>query len=193
MRIGLDIDGVIIDSERSFEVNAVLFSLEHFGEDRIINKEMSHVEDRHAWPKEYEEKWFAEKLIPLAEKSNFMPGACEVIKLLKENGHELIIITARGTMNSKMKDVALEQFAKVGLEFDEYYFKVKDKEKVCKEAGIDVFVDDDYNHCLKAANQGIKTLYFRSIKRKKIYHENIIEINDWGDIYQYIQKQKTDK
>ena len=107
MRIGLDIDGVIIDSERSFEVNAVLYSLENFGEDRIINKELCHVENRHAWPKEYEEKWFAEKMLPLAENANFMPGALEVIQLLKQKGHEIIIVTARGSISPKMKDIAL--------------------------------------------------------------------------------------
>ena len=185
MKIGLDIDGVIIDSERGFKVSAELFSLEHFGEDRLVDNSVAHVEERYNWPDEYKKKWHYECLTKVAEESNFMPGAIEVIKRLKDMGHELVIITARGGFVPRMKDIALEQFEKAGLKFDDYHFVVHEKGKLCKEIGIDVMIEDEYNNCLKVANEGITTLYFRDVKMKKIEKENVKEVNNWGEIYKY--------
>lgn len=188
MKIGLDIDGVIIDSERGFKVSAEIFSLENFGEDRLLDESVAHVGERYDWPEEYLEKWHKECLSRVAEESNFMPGAIEIIKRLKNMGHELIIITARGGFYPRMKDIALQQFEKAGLKFDDYYFVVENKAKLCVELGIEVMIDDEYNNCMNIANEGITTLYFRDVKMKRIEKDNVIEVNNWGEIYKYFKK-----
>lgn len=191
MKIGLDIDGVIIDSERGCRVSAEIFSFENFGESRLKNIDEAHVEERYDWPPEYVSKWHQECLLKVAESSNFMPGAIEIIEKLKEKGHELIIVTARGGILTRMKDVALEQFEKAGLVFDDYHFVVREKGKLCKELGIDVMIDDTYSNCIKTSDEGITTLYFRDIKMKKIDRENVIEVNNWGEVYRYFKNIKA--
>ena len=43
--------------------------------------------------------------------------------MLKKEGNELIIISARGGMIEEMKDVALEKFEEENLTFNKYYWK----------------------------------------------------------------------
>ena len=188
MKIGIDIDGVILDSETAFKVSAELYSLDVLGEDKMLDNSTSRFEERYSWTKEQREVWH-QKYLPIeAEKVNFMPGAIEVIKRLKNMGHELVIITARGGLCPRMKDIALEQFKKVGLKFDDYHFVVCDKAKLCTEINIELMIDDDYNNCINIANEGIMALYFRDVKMKKINRENVIEVNNWGEIYKYLKK-----
>ena len=83
MKIGIDIDGVILDSETAFKVSAELYSLDVLGEDKMLDNSTSRFEERYSWTKEQREVWH-QKYLPIeAEKVNFMPGAIEVIKRLK--------------------------------------------------------------------------------------------------------------
>lgn len=83
------------------------------------------------WTEE-ENKYFVE----LSKKTNLIPGAKGVINLLKAEGNELIIISARGQKIEEMKNVAMTRLEQEGLVFDKYYWKQSDKLKMAKEEKI---------------------------------------------------------
>lgn len=194
MKIGIDIDGVILNSENEFRIYAELYDLLELHKDGVINKLGIIQSDRYNWNEE-ESKNFMEKYAYEAiKKANLMPGADEVLKLLKKDGHELILITARGMEGHGgeiMKKPAIEKFKECGIEFDKYYWGVEDKAEVGKKENIDIMIDDRYTICEQMANNKIKGLYFRDIGRKKLQENSYLkEIHNWGEIYRYIYKME---
>ena len=62
-----------------------------------------------------------------------MSGFIGVYNLLKKQGHEFVVITARGGFVKKMKDDAIILLEENNIKFDKYYWKVSDKLEICKK------------------------------------------------------------
>lgn len=192
MNIGIDIDGVLLDSEKVFRTAAELYNTIKLGNRAIRSYEEPRLQEKYNWTED-EIKEFADKyFIECSKISNFMPYVKETIDLLKKDGHKLIIITARGRDKEEMKKIAEEKFKQEGLIFDKYYWAMDEKADVCVKENIDVMVDDNYKNCLSIAEKGIKTLYFRDTGIKKLEENEFIkEVHNWGEIYKYIKFQKN--
>lgn len=189
MKIGIDVDGVLFDAERAYRTSAEILTLDVFGakEDKLINKSEMAVDVRMGWTPEETDVWMKDCLIKDAKNANFMPGAIEVINRLKNMGHKLYIITARGGDFLEMENITLDKLKEVNLEFDGYFFASGDKGKICQENGIEILIDDGLNNCKSACENGIKSLYFRDVNIAKFEHELCKEVNNWGEIYKYFK------
>ena len=188
MKIGIDADGVILDYERVVRAKAEIFDLLELKGNGVVNKEEHHFQKIYNWSEtqilDFINKFFMEsnKVTPL------VAGAKEVINYLKQDGHELIVITARGGFIEEMKDAAEEIFAKNNLTFDKIYWKADDKLSICQKENIDVMIDDYYVICEEISRNKIKTLYFRDKDMKKLQeNEYLKEVSNWGEIYRYIK------
>lgn len=187
MKIGIDIDGVILDYERVLKTYGDLYDFIELKKNGIINRNEHYLRNRYDWTEEERMNFVNKYFLKLSKKTPLMPGAKDVINMLKKDGHELIIISARGGIIEEMKDVAIERFKEENLSFNKYYWKQKDKLKVAKEENLDYMIDDSYDICKKLSENGMKTIYFRDKEMKKIdQNEYLKELNNWGEIYRYI-------
>ena len=185
MKIGIDLDGVVFNTEMLWTVYAELYDTLELRRNSIVNPDEARVQEVYNWTDEEERKYF-DKYVYIKE-FDLVPGAKAVLKLLREEGLELIVITARGKTNPKQEKWALEKLEKEGIKFDKYYFKQTEKVDVCIKEKIDIMIDDNYYICKKMSEKGIKTLYFHSMNRRHINDdENIHEVYNWGEIYRYI-------
>ena len=74
------------------------------------------------------------------------------------------------------------------IEFDKYYFKIKNKLEICQKENVDIMIDDNYEIIKEIADNKIKTLYFRDTNLKRLdENEYIREVNNWGEIYRIIK------
>ena len=186
MKIGLDIDGVILDSENVFRASAELYDLLELHKNGVVNPKGFRNSERYDWNAN-ETSGFREKFIELTKKSMIMPNAKEVLQLLKKDGHELIIITARGLTIKGMKEAGEERLNDFNLTFNKYFWCVEDKTAICKQESIDIMIDDKSSICNDTAQNKIKTLYFRDVNREKLgENEYLKEVHNWGEIYRYI-------
>lgn len=186
MRIGIDIDGVILNSENLFRASAELYDLLELHKNGVVNPQGFRNSERYDW-NENETSKFREKFVELTKKSMLMPKAKEVLQLLEDDGHELVIITARGLTIKGMKEAGEERLNDFGLRFSEYFWCVEDKTEICKQQSIDVMIDDKASVCSDIARNKIITLYFRDVNREKLEeNEYLKEVNNWGEIYRYI-------
>ena len=96
MRIGIDLDGVVIDSETTFRTYEEIFAIENLNYREIINREEPKYQQRYNWCKEEQELFNEKYLLKAAQESNLMSGFLAIYKKLKEQRHEMIVITARG-------------------------------------------------------------------------------------------------
>lgn len=190
MKIGIDIDGVVLDFERLVRTYAELYDVIELKGNGVRARDADNFKERYNWDKiklkQFKDKYF----VALSKEAKLMPGVKDVLKLLKQEGHELVIISARGNDYSQMKDVVEEIFNKENLIFDKYYWKQADKVSVVLAEKIDIMIDDSYEICKKISDKKIKTLYFRDKNMKKIKSDYVIEVSNWGEIYRFI-KQKN--
>ena len=185
MKIGLDIDGVIFDSENEIRIQAELDDLLKYKGRGVEHPEEFWEVDRYNWTDEQLIE-FRSSMREILERAHLMPGAKRILDMLKKDGHELIVNTARGRVGPSVEE-CMEQFKSYDLEFDKCYWKVDDKAEIYKKENIDLMIDDSPIHCKKLVENKIKTLYFRDVNREKLEeNEYLKEVNHWGEIYRYI-------
>ena len=192
MKIGIDIDGVILDYERVLKTYGDLYDFIELKKDGIINRNEHYLRNRYDWTDEERMNFINKYFLKLSKETPLIPGAKDVIDMLQKEGNELIIISARGGMIEEMKDVAIEKFNEEGISFNKYHWKQDDKLEVAKKEKIDVMIDDSYDVCKKLSSNGIKTIYFRDKEMKVLeQNENLKEVSNWGEIYRYIKGMQS--
>ena len=192
MKIGIDIDGVILDYERVLKTYGDLYDFIELKKDGIINRNEQYLRNRYDWTEEERMNFVNKYFLKLSKQTSLIPGAKYVIDMLQKEGNELIIISARGGMIEEMKDVAMEKFKKEGISFNKYYWKQDDKLEVAQKENIDFMIDDSYDVCKKLSANGIKTIYFRDKEMKKLEQNGYLkEVSNWGEIYRYIKEMQS--
>lgn len=196
MKIGIDLDGVVIDSETTFRTYEELYDLTILQQNNLVDRQEPKFQARYNWTKEQQKDFTERYFVQVSKESNLMSGFIGAYKYLKEQGHEFVVITARGltpdgTFMKEMEDDAKRVLNEQNIVFDKYYWGQGDKLEVCQKENIDIMIDDDWRIIEKLSSNNIKTLYFRDTNLKKLdENEYIKEVNNWGDICRYITENK---
>mgnify|MGYP000770708330 FL=1 len=191
MKIGIDLDGVVIDSETTFRTYEEIFDIDVLKGNHLINKEEPKFQARYNWTNEQEKEFIEKYFLIVSKESNLMSGFIGIYNLLKEQGHEFVVITARGGFVKEMKDDAIRLLEEKNIKFDKYYWNVDDKLEICKNEKVDIMIDDDWKNIKRLADNEVKTLYFRDTNLMKLEENKYIkEVNNWGEIYRYIKEMK---
>lgn len=186
MKIGIDVDGVLLDYEKGMLSTAEIFDIERCRGNGKIRTDKYFEQDRYDWTDKEKEDYINENLGRISKESCIMPGAKYVLEKLRNMGAELIIISARGTESDEMIDIVLDKFEKENIKFDKYYWKELNKLKVCKDENIDFMIDDSPNTCKNMADNGVKTLYFRGMRGWNLDEgEFLKEVSNWGEVYRF--------
>ena len=101
MKIGIDLDGVVFNTQAKWNVDAELYDYLEAKKSGTVKKEEPRIEERYNWGKK-EVKNFIDEYMTL-KKFDLVPGAKKVLNMLKKDGHELIVITARGKLINGQK------------------------------------------------------------------------------------------
>ena len=189
MKIGIDIDGVVIDSETTFRTYEEIFAIEELNGRKIVNSEEPKFQQRYDWTEEEQKQFIDKYFLEVSKNSGLMSGFVPVYKRLKEQGHEFVVITAGGGFVEEMKDDAERVLNENGIVFDKYYWKNDDKVQACLDEKVDLMIDDDHRIIKRLNDNGIKTLYFRDTNLLRLPETELNhEVNNWGDIYRYINE-----
>lgn len=193
MKIGLDLDGVVLDTEKQFRNEAELYDILELNRNSTKDQSAQWAQDRYKWADDEKNEFIEKYLIEGTKKSHIMPGAKEVIELLKKDGHELVVITARGHDIPVMKKLAQEMLEKENITFDKYYWETPEKVETAKKENIDLMVEDSLSNCMKLSKENIKSIYLRDSNMKPANDKNIKECYIWGEVYRYIRELSDKK
>ncbi len=193
MKIGLDLDGVVLDTEKQFRNEAELYDILKLNRNSTKDQSAQWAQDRYKWADDEKNEFIEKYLIEGTKKSHIMPGAKEVIELLKKDGHELVVITARGHDIPVMKKLAQEMLEKENITFDKYYWETPEKVETAKKENIDLMVEDSLSNCMKLSKENIKSIYLRDSNMKPANDKNIKECYIWGEVYRYIRELSDKK
>ncbi len=190
MRIGIDLDGVVFDSEKEFRVYSEIFDMIDLKQNSKTDNRKLKFQDRFQWTQKETEDFLKKYHKQIIEESNFMPGVKRILKLLKEEGNSLILITARGGINKDMIKITEERLKESGMDiFDKYYWATENKAEVCKKENIEIMIDDFCKNCESIANSKIKTIYLKDAPSYDLEENKYIKVlYNWGEIYRYIKE-----
>ncbi len=191
MKIGIDLDGVVFNSEMLWSTYAELYDCIELNRNSVITKLEPRFQERYDWTDE-DKNAFLDKYADITD-FDIMPGAKQVIDMLKEDGHELVVITARGSASNQKENasVAAQKLKNEGIEFDKYYWKQKEKLDICQLENVDVMIDDNYHICEAINGAGIPVIYFNSLSRKHLEEKDgLREVSNWGEAYRVIKYMK---
>ena len=193
MRIGIDIDGVLTDIEQ--------FVIDYISKYCVENKIKYNIGDYdYNYSKtfnitdEQEENFWNEYLEYYAVNEKARPFAAEVINKLREDGHEIYIITARWLTNrdddigNKMREIVKKWLNKNKISYDRLIFSKASKERKSKEIAenkIDLMIEDSPSNINELADI-VQVICYNAEYNKKCEGKNIIRCYSWYDIYSKI-------
>lgn len=187
MRIGIDLDGVVFDSETTIRTYLEIFAIENLEGSPIVDRTEPKSYKRYNWTQEEQQEFINKYMLQASSESGLMSGFLAVYKRLKELGCEFVAITARGGYFPEMRYDAERLLKENNIEFDAYHWRIHDKLEVCKQENVDIMIDDDHDMISQVTKGGIKALYFRDTGMKKLDDNPLVtEVNNWGDIYRVL-------
>ncbi len=194
MRIGIDIDDTLTDVKKEL-LKAGRKYAESLGKEIKVDKTFEDKSNNgNEWQEKFgftydELKYFLKDIQEgITNKAKPRENVVEVINKLKNNGNEIIIITAR---DSEFHDDPY-QYSKDWLDknkicFDKLVVNARDKKIACMQEKIDIFIDDSKSNCLTVESAGIKTI---RICNENELDKSFVCFSNWNDIYNYIQTIK---
>ena len=92
MKIGIDLDGVVFDTEKEYRVYTELYDMLVLKQNSKIDNSELRFQDRFKWTEENSSDFLKRYHEKITREANYMPGAKDVLKMLKQDGHKLIMI-----------------------------------------------------------------------------------------------------
>ena len=192
MVIGIDIDGVIQDCENWFRTFAEIYDIDEIG-NGVVNPESLRVQARMGWNDDQFMKFVYKYMHKCMKNAPIKPGAKMVIDRLKEMGHKLVVITARGNCTNTGIKLAKRMLKKNNIKVDKICFLAVDKLKHCNEEHIDYMIDDTSGIVEKLSTNAIKCLYFREYGSKDVVNENVTNVKNWGEVLRFFMALENKK
>ena len=191
MKIGIDIDNCI----SNFDDTLLKEYLRHDKDLRntgIVDENPEYIrKGMFDWTREEEESFYNENIEYFAKKLKPIENASYYIEKLKEDGHEIYIITGRDngeyTDPYKLTEEWLNNYHIIydKLLFTNSYDKHA-KTEVCIENNIDLMIEDSTKISLDLINNGIKVFTMNTRYNQK--EQSLDRVSKWKEIYERISK-----
>ncbi len=182
MKIGIDIDGVLTNLEKwQIETGK-----------KFLNKEVENIEGYEIYqifnvPKQSDKEFWNKYLYEYVINEPAREGASETIQFLKEQGHEIYIITARylttrnDASGEEMRQIVKEWLKKYQIYYDEIIFSPEDKVENCMKNNIDIMIEDKKEN-IENISKNIPVICFNAEYNKYCKAEKIHRAYSWYDI-----------
>ena len=183
-----DLDDTVVDTDGYSEK----YILNFFKQNNLPYKQIAtntrFAERKFDWDMETALKWYKTYGDDMMLEFPCKPGAAEVIKLLYDLGHTIIIATARATdWHVNPEQITKQWLKNNNIPYHKLYVGRVDKELICADENADVFVDDDIKITSRVAehkdNVNMKVFLSTSKYNKELESSSkVIRINDFQEM-----------
>lgn len=197
MRIGIDIDDTTFFTVKSMIKYGDIFE-EEISEKSANKDKMGMIKNRYylkelyGWDVEKKFQFFEKYYKNVLEECTLLPNADKVIQKLKNDGDSIHFITAR-LMNIKKCDteaITKKSLKNFNIPYDTLNLHIEDKLTFFKKNKIDICIEDSYETCREATDNGIKSILMTTKMNEEIDAGDIKRVNNWDEIYEEITKYK---
>ena len=190
----VDLDDTVCETNEYSEFYIKKFIEENNLPYSFIQSKSRFAEGKFDWDKDTALKWYKTYGDQMMLEFPCRKYAVETINKLFDEGHTIIIATARANdWHSNPEETTLKWLENVGLKYNKIYIGRVDKEKICEEENADVFIDDDLQLTSRVAdyfaNSSKKVYLMTTDYNKDLQHEEgIVRVNNFVDIYDDLRK-----
>lgn len=191
MRIGIDIDGVLTDCERFVTEYGIKYCMENNLTYRIRLNQYNDAKLLGISP-EKEEKFWNKYLKYYVTEYRPRDFAQEIVNKLKNDGHEIYIVTARNEWGfleedyGKMREYTEEWLKNNNINYDKIIFTEGSKLPYCIGNYIDVLIEDAPKN-IKDVSKKLPVICYHSDYNSHIKGRNITRAYSWYDVYNKIK------
>lgn len=189
MKIAIDIDDTICDTTNFFLEQALIFDSENGGTG--IKDEQLQFPACFKWNIDLFRKFYSEIFSKHYLEIPLLKDADIVINKLHDDGNKIIFVTARNydEFCDPLK-ICKNYLDKYHIKYDDIIVNAKNKGPIILEQNIDILIDDSPRHCFYVADNSDKKVIMLATNRNNIKHDNIIRLNNWIDIFRYIENER---
>lgn len=194
MRIGLDIDNVILDTDN-------LILKEMLKEDKnkrnkgIINKNAPYIfSGMFDWSKDEIEEFLVNNMEKIASNLKPIKDSKKYIDILLEEGNEVYLISNRTYPYYKEPlKTTKNNLKKNNINYTKLILtKTNDKSKECIDFKIDIMFDDRASNCIKLKEKNINCYLVKTIYETRIF-ANLEMVNNFKEIYLKIKEVQNER
>lgn len=195
MVIGLDIDDTITDTFGVMFGYAQKYTIEELNRSAKIDwltsfPNHNYIQAMHKWSEEEETAFFRKYYKRICDETEPFPFAVETINKLKDEGHKIVLITARWDFDDiSVRELTEDWIKRKNIHYDKLVVNAKTKLEAVKENNVDIFIDDSFENCTSVAEGGIKTFIMDTRCNKGLDSPNITRIYSWPHLEHEIRKE----
>lgn len=187
MKIGIDIDDTIATTFEDM-TPSVLADF-HLKKEDINYKSGGYYPDVLGLSSDVFHTWARENYDTIIPNIGVKRNCKEVLEYLKEQGLEIILITARSNLCfSNPEKTTKTWLYKNKIPYSKLIVSANDKKQICKEEGIHIFIDDSIETCTKVAELGIN-VYVMNSKLNQFSKTNLKRVSNWLEIKKLIKEE----
>ena len=194
MKIGIDIDDTTVITVKSMIKYADKYDTQVLGR-KGTNGNLGLIKNRYylkvlyGWTEKEKFDFFDMYYKKVLEECTLMPNADKILQKLKKEGNEIYFITARITNinNCDAEEITKNTLKENNISYDKLIVNASDKLKVCKDEGIELFIEDSYDTCKELTENGIKSILMTTKMNEKIETGNIPRVYNWDEVYEQIK------
>ena len=193
MKIGVDIDGTLTDINGWMIERAIPFAKEN-NINLTVDESRYDYSEMFDWTDSDLQKYLERYLIDYFSNVEPEENSVDILNKLKDEGHEIIIVTARGTCPQELEIIDSEETNKLTVEwldknnyhYDKIISNATNKVKILEDEKIDMFIDDvDTN--VYALSKYVPVIVPLRQYNTNIEGKNITIANSWNEIYKIIK------
>ena len=187
MNIGIDIDDTINDlasilikyARKYNTINGIKFD---------INENEWDFDKAFGWNEQEAMEFMNTYISQVFDESKPKENAVKIISKLKNDGHKIIIITARHSNHVKnVYHISRDWLKKYNVPYNKLIINSDNKAEKCEENNVDIFIDDSIKHCENVQKRlEIPVYLFDSVYNKKYENTHIKRVFSWKEIYDEI-------
>lgn len=197
MIIGIDIDDTTVVTVKSMVKYGDKYDTEVLGREAKKDN-LGKIKDRYymkalyGWTEEEKFAFFDMYYKNVLEECYPLPNAVEMINKLKNEGNDIIFITARLTniKNCDTENITKTTLEKNNIPYDKLIMNVDNKLEFCQKYGVEVFIDDSYETCNSLQSNGIKSYLMTTKMNGNIDSGDIERVFSWDEVYEKISNLK---
>ena len=191
MKIGIDIDGCMIDEDEYRLSYMSKYCFEHGLPEPDLPHAYEHKaswwdwEMEHAYRPHYHNEYYRNARIRYCCK--------EVMDKLKEEGHELVLITGRHPAYEgedayrEMEEITIKWLEDNEITYDKIVFADYPKTRAILEEKVDVMLDD-YEGVMRVCTKEIPCFCYDCVHNQGLDLPNMYRVYTWYDLYRKIHE-----
>lgn len=200
MKIAIDIDGTLNDNIPYIDKQVKKFAKKEGIKIRINPKAYEFCE-KYGYTEEIDNKFWEKEIWDYASNIKQKRNANKIVKKLREDGDEIVILTARYLANRKdelgerMRDCVVSWLNKNKIYYDKIIYVGENNSKLNSflEENCDILIDDKVEHVNEISKNNFVICMTEAYNKDIKFNNNVTKCKNWKQVYRAIKKIKKEK